>query len=88
MDMPRHLCLFSPRTVARAIDLAGMKLIKVAFDKRMLGFEKSLAYVARETGSKWARRLNTRFVTKLVAKLLALSHRSDAIRVRALKVDE
>ena len=85
MDLPRHLCLFSPATARRALEDAGFEAIEVSFDRSGLGVSRSLDYVEREAGSKRAKRLNRRWIIKLIGRWLALTHQSDGIRVSARK---
>jgi SAM-dependent methyltransferase len=91
LDCPRHLYLYSPATISRLLEQAGLVVEGIAFDPDPRGFLQSLRYRFGDEGTPLSRRGNPpglhlmKALARPGTKLLALLRQSDLIVVCARK---
>jgi SAM-dependent methyltransferase len=88
LDCPRHLQLFTPRSMAVLLKNAGLVPDKIAFDKTPWGLIGSLAYCAGGTGDaprRWRRKAWLRLGLLPFTLALGLAGQGDTMVVLARK---
>jgi SAM-dependent methyltransferase len=89
LDSPRHLILFSPRSIETMLPLAGLRMRSISFDKTPWGLIGSLAYAAGgngDTARRWRRKFLLRQILYPLTIVLGLLGWGDTMVVRAEKI--
>ena len=92
LDCPRHLYLYSPRTISKLMNKAGLKITRIIYDKTAWGLFNSLRYCLGDDSVPLSRRRKVRggSTTKRcllpLTIILAILRQSDIMVVYARKM--
>ncbi len=85
LEIPRHLALYSPRTITSLLGKAGFVVDEIRFRRRGTGILQSIPYLPDGRMKTLVGLFRIRWVRKLSGALLALTRQSDEIVVFATK---
>jgi SAM-dependent methyltransferase len=85
LDLPRHLCHFSPRTLRRMLRQAGFQPGKVQMVRSSSWLRHSARLARRSGPSRWLSLLRTRLGSNLASWYCYLTRTSDSMIVTALR---
>lgn len=94
LDCPRHLYIYSPRTISGLLQKSGLSIQKIKYDKRSKGILGSLQYYFygdNYNPERCNRIVRSSFLKKIVsplARISALMKQSDAMIIHAKRVSE
>jgi hypothetical protein len=88
LEMPRHMALYSPKTVRRAFTESGFRVDKMMFRRRGETMAKSVDYLPAGKVKSLCRLLFVKSIRKLLGTVLAMCRKSGEMIVFASKIEK